>query len=564
MDDRSIATVAVFLWLAAACGDGDGAGSPDGSESTASSGTDASTSSGDRTAGDSSTSAEPSSSAASESESGSDDGGTGDPPEPACGGGESDYPLEIISPKPVGDAPDGLDPAHRIYRAHPGIDYEIRVAAVGGNYPFTYALSNAPVGMSIDAGSGEIVWTDPQEDASDVTVTVTDATGTETSETWSIDVTTEGFSFVDAVGGDSAGAGTQDDPWRTLADVWTRGGAGGIVYFRGGEDAIYTPEGIPVENPDTDGEMLEFHYAEQPVIWLAHPDDDMRPVLDFGFTGTGEGAHVPVIRLSGPAIWVDGIETTRSHRMAFQVVHYDEHGATFRRLHMHDGGPGIDGGNSAFIMYVRCDDCPAYGDVVQDNEFSELDYGTGNCALKLYSMERPLVADNVFHHTGEGEEAVVAIKDNIAAFEVRGNTFHDIGTLALGGNMHATTFPTSGEFRFNNVRTAGRSAMRLNQDGMVGRIRAYRNTLQGRVEIRIVDAEDGPIAFERNVIVNDDGMLAPRPFFYYVDVADPTRITADDDLMGAPADGVVDELGELVDGFLRWLGTHGHALAPCD
>jgi hypothetical protein len=271
-----------------------------------------------------------------------------------------------------------------------------------------------------------------------------------------------------------------------------------------------------------------------------------------------------VIRLSGAAIYLDGIETTRSHRMGFQVVHYDEHGATFRRLHMHDGGPGIDGGNSAFIMYVRCDDCPAYGDIVQDNEFSELEYGTGNCALKLYSMERPLVADNVFHHTGEGSEAVVAIKDSIPGFEVRGNTFHDIGTLALGGNMATTVFQTSGEFRFNNVRTAGRMAMTLNQNGQIGPMRAYRNTLQGRLEIRLVDAEDGPVSFERNVIVNDDGAEAPRPFFYYSEVTDPTRISAEDDVTGAPAEGVVDDLGALMGRFLEYLGTHGHALAPCD
>jgi hypothetical protein len=418
--------------------------------------------------------------------------------------------------------------------------------------------------MTIDATTGEIVWPDPQEDAADVTATVTDSSGAEVSETWSIAVDTAGFSFVDAVNGDSAGAGTIDDPWRTLADVYANGGPDGIVYFRGGEGATYTLEGMPIDNPETDEERIEFDESAQPVMWLAHPDDEIRPVIDFGYTGEGEGAIVPRIRLSGANIYVDGLETTRSYRMGFQVVRYGQHGSTFRRMHMHDTGPGIDGGNSAFIMYVRCDGCPSYGDVVMDSEFSAIDPGTGNCALKLYSLEKSLVADNVFHDTGDHSEAVVAIKDSIPQFEVRGNVFYDIGGLALGGNMATGVFQTFGEFRFNNVRAAGHHAMVLNQNGQIGPVRTYRNTLQGRVELRWVDSEDGPLSFERNVLVNDDGSEAPRPFFYYVDVTDPSRITEDDDLTGAPADGMLDDLGDLVGEFVRWLGTHGHQLAPCD
>lgn len=51
---------------------------------------------------------------------------------------------------------------------------------------------------------------------------------------------------------------------------------------------------------------------------------------------------------------------------------------------------------------------------------------------------------------------------------------------------------------------------------------------------------------------------------HYVDVTDPSRITEDDNLSGAPADGMIDELGDLVGEFMRWLGTDGHQLASCD
>jgi hypothetical protein len=273
--------------MLSACVVGPGAGSEGDSEPGTSAETDASASEpsggpgGGTTPGEGSESSA-SSSAGEEGESSS----SGEPPTPACGGGESDYPLEITSPKPIGAAPDGFDAAHRIYRAYPGIAYEIRVAAMGGNYPFTYALADAPAGMTIDAGTGEIVWEDPQQDANDITVTVIDASGSEASETWSIVVTTDGFSFVDAVAGDPGGAGTIDDPWRTLADVWTQGGVDGIVYFRSG---VYTTDGIPVENAETDDERIEFYYGEQPVIWLAHPDDAERPVLDFGTRARAPG-----------------------------------------------------------------------------------------------------------------------------------------------------------------------------------------------------------------------------------------------------------------------------------
>ena len=351
-----LATIGMLLLaLGFACGGG-GSSSPasgdsdstdaDDSGGTAEADPDTGNESADSSAGDGE--------AEAESAGGSDESSTGEPPEPACGGGDSDYPLEIASPKAVGDSPNGMDPEHRIYRAYPGLEYDIRVAAIGGNYPFTYALANAPAGMTIDATTGEIVWPDPQDDANDITVTVTDSSGAEVAETWSIAVGTAGFSFVDGVNGDSGGAGTIDDPWRTLADVHTNGGPDGIVYFRGG--ATYTVDGMPIDNVGTDEERIEFDESLQPVMWLAHPDDETRPVIDFGYTGEGEGAIVPRIRLSGANIYLDGLETTRSFRMAFQIGRFGEHGSTFRRLHMHDTGPGLDGGNSAFIMYIRCDD----------------------------------------------------------------------------------------------------------------------------------------------------------------------------------------------------------------
>src|SRR5688572_287392 len=69
--------------------------------------------------------------------------------------------------------------------------------------------------------------------------------------------------------------------------------------------------------------------------------------------------------------------------------------------------------------------------------------------LKLYSHEKTLIEDNVFH----GAEAGIALKGDVRQFTVLGNTFERIRKIAIRGNMHDTT--THGEVLFNNVRSAG-------------------------------------------------------------------------------------------------------------
>src|SRR5687767_12569806 len=98
------------------------------------------------------------------------------------------YPLEITNIGPVGV--NGMSANNRIFRAYPGLEYNIRAAVVGGVYPFQYSLSGAPTGMTIDAATGEIRWPTPQSNASNITLTVRDSAGATRSATWSITVTT--------------------------------------------------------------------------------------------------------------------------------------------------------------------------------------------------------------------------------------------------------------------------------------------------------------------------------------------------------------------------------------
>src|SRR5688572_3861262 len=89
----------------------------------------------------------------------------------------ANYPLELVSPRAVNTSPAAGYPAinseNRIFRAYPGMVYNIRAAVIGGAWPYTFTLSNAPAGMTIDSRTGTINWPNPQANASP-TITVRD------------------------------------------------------------------------------------------------------------------------------------------------------------------------------------------------------------------------------------------------------------------------------------------------------------------------------------------------------------------------------------------------------
>ena len=203
----------------------------------------------------------------------------------------ANYALEIIQPQP------NLDTKNRFYKAYPGLEYNVRLAISGGNFPYRFALSNAPQGMTIDK-RGEISWPEPIESSTpyQVTATVTDFEGTTKSVSWTITVTTTGFLFVDAINGkttDQGGTGTVENPWKTMKDVY--GGdvydskhsdhyPGSFVYWRKGTyilDAFF-------EACDTaEGCRIPWS-GRQPIVWLAYPEE--KPEINFN--SGGRDAHI--------------------------------------------------------------------------------------------------------------------------------------------------------------------------------------------------------------------------------------------------------------------------------
>jgi hypothetical protein len=459
----------------------------------------------------------------------------------------ANFPLEITNIKPAGTG--GLSANHRIFRAYPGVLYNIRAAVIGGAYPFVYSLTTAPSGMTINAQTGEINWPDPQATAS-ATIRVQDREGTVVTSTWTINVTTNGFKFLDATNGRNAaanncssncGTGTLANPWRTIRDMYTStNGSGDILYFKSG---TYNVLDLPRSEVGSGWDRVEFEEANKSVIWLAYPGQS--PIIDFGYQEGVEWG--PMIRLTGNTVYIDGFETRRSHIMGFQFPS-GGNGPTFRRLRMHDHGPGVSGSNASMIMTTRGD---ASNMVIQNCEFRQ----SQDVMIKIYSQRKLLIEDNVFRDTTDALE----LKDSATQFTVRGNTFYNVSDMAIGGNMATDTGPFNGEITFNNVR-ANTIALDVNQNSLAGEIFVQRNTFVGRVQVRRAITSNGPFRFSNNVIISGDSGTPSGSHIYYSSVTDLTRIIQSNNLGRYPSDNAVDSAGNLTAAYANYVGTHGHML----
>lgn len=466
----------------------------------------------------------------------------------------ANYPLELVSPRAVGTSPASglaaIPAGHRIFKAYPGLEYNIRAVVVGGAYPFSFTLSNAPSGMTV-ADDGTIRWINPAGTSVTPTLTVTDAEGTRISSSWTISITTAGFKFVDAANGSDSADGSRGAPWRTLAKVHSSGANSDIVYFRAG---TYTPGGISRTSVGTAWERVEFG-STRPSQWIAYPGET--PVFDFGYSaGVDPSALIRFQSSSASPIYLDGLEGRNFRNIGFQIVSGASDYTVIRRMKMHNMILGVDGENPAAIMWTS-----SYSDstdycTVQDSEFYSLNNGGG---LKIYSQNRMVIEDNVFRDSTSGFD----LKAHVPRFDVRGNTFRNITGYALYGNMNTSGSgePASGEWRFNNINTAGAAySVDINQDGQAAEIYIYRNTIVGRARVRNVDSADGPFTFRNNVIVNADSGTPAGSRIVQESVSASGRIVIADNLSGNPGAGIVDSNGLLTSAYSTYIGTRGHML----
>ena len=469
----------------------------------------------------------------------------------------ANYPLELVSPRAAGTAPASgfaaMPAGHRIFKAHPGIVYNIRAVVIGGAYPFTYSLANAPSGMTIDSATGEINWPNPQSSASP-TIIVTDAEGARATSSWTITVSADGFKFVSPSGND-ANAGTLASPWRSLAKLYSSSESADIVYLRAG---TYSTDVIPRTSIGTAWERVEFG-PERSARWIAYPGETA--VVNFGYVaGSDRGVLIRFQANPSYPIYLDDLDGRNFRNIGFQIISGASDYTVLRRLTVYDMIQGVDGENPSGIMFTSSySDSSQYGSV-QNCEFYRLNGGGG---LKVYSHKKMVIEDNIFRDSSFGFD----LKAHVPRFDVRGNSFSNISEYVLFGNMNTSGSgePASGELRFNNVNTPGGSwSLDINQDGQASQIYILRNTLVGRVRVRNADSTDGPFRFSNNVIVNDDSGTPAGSHVVLESVSDASRVSFSNDLAGSFSAGIVSANGLLTNEYSRYIGVRGHQLGDVD
>lgn len=501
---------------------------------------------------------------------------------------QNHYALSITNVKPTGTPPTGLDADSRLYRAYTGLTWTYRVAVVGGQYPYTFALTSAPAGMTVTNATtgqtcglaetglthvncGEIVWVNPTSSDASITITVTDADGSTTAETWGITVGTSGFRFIDAVNGVNSGSGTLAAPWLTVAYAKANSSANDIWYFRSG---TYTGSNMGADNGvNNSRKAWEFSDSVGSAIWLEYPGDTA--ILDLQAPdGATTGQYYANLTLLGPTVYMDGFEIKNCQHfcLRFYASGSSNKGAELHNLNIHHTAAGWtegSGTNQAPIMWEQAYPNQDYGTTLQNVTISD----TIDNGLKFYSQYKLLLEDSYIFGVGLGME----LKSGITEFTVRATRLDDmtdaVNAACFAGNMNSSSSGNtfSGEIAWNlctNVLSSGYGtpgggagywgAIDANQDGQASAIYIYRNTLMGRVLIEGPGTGDGPFTFTQNVIVNEDNGQSPYTYFYLLSPTDSSVVVDTNNLKAQAATGIVDG-SFLLTGSSRttYLGTRG-------
>ena len=445
----------------------------------------------------------------------------------------SNYPLEIRSPRAAGTGIPAIGAKNRIFKAYPGLLYNIRAAVIGGAYPYKHYLTAAPAGMSIDENTGEINWPNPQTSAS-ATIRVVDSNGNEATETWSITVTTAGFHFVDA-SAPEGGDGSWDNPWNdTLdfmtADKWDNSHAGDFIYFKSG---TYFLRGS-IE----DGNHMAFYDGRKPHVWLAYPGH--QPVFDCERTYYLMGGLTD--------FYLDGLEFKNG---ANRFITSYGNWTTYRHLRLHDIVDLLNGNNNESLIgnvygqYLVVQDC-----LLEDSE--------GPCGVKMYSVTKGLVEDCVLRDLRNNSEGL-AVKGYNVRVSIRNNTLHDIGR-AITSNAYQKDgiWCTDNEYLFNLVYNST-APMEIGGNDYLGLTHVYRNTIIGTPAVYNAFDTQGPVRFTDNVIINAGGGIILKTGTTIAD-----RIVLQGNLTGTAASGIVGASPTyyLAGSHTQYVGQKGYQFGP--
>jgi len=439
-----------------------------------------------------------------------------------------DYPLEILNIKPVGT--DGMEASNRIFRAYPGLRYNIRAAVIGGRYPYSFRLTEAPDGMTVDARNGEVDWPTPRASAK-AKLEVTDSAGKKITAEWTVTVTKEKFIFVDAKNGKRASegaTGTIENPFKTIADFYPNEEQKGlrtskytdhVVYFRAG---TYKLDGFKCGWGTKWMDFRNWH----PNILAGYPGEEA--IIDCEskhcLTAKGQsGFCVENLRFRG----------MKNYGYALQLMPElgDLKYVTVRKCDFRGLGPTTGNHNQSFIRLLVGGNLTE-GLVVQDCVF---DGGEHLSGIKLYTCYRSLIEDNRFANF-KGLDSAVALKVCVRRCVVRHNVMHGFekghgAVNCLFSQPYRNKFYkgiSENEICYNlayDLRSC--AGLSIFAHANPGSADVYRNTLVGPVILRHVGSKAGPFRFYRNVYVREGGGGKTE----LRKVSDPSRIVEKENLV---------------------------------
>jgi len=471
------------------------------------------------------------------------------------------FPLEITNIKPAGTGTPAIPSTNRIFRAYPGIEYNIRAAVIGGLYPYTYSLSGQPSGMTINSATGEISWPNPASNSGTITLSVTDSEANTTSATWAITVTssTSDFIFVNgAYSGTETGSITQ--PYSSLANMLSsQTDNNKIVYFRAG-----TYQMVDYNS----GADYVMNLGASPRNFIACPGESV--TLQGGSANSSQAHRIVMF----DTFYFDGLTINDTNGYAI-LTYGSNHYMTVRNC-VFDGVIPTDGENENY-GFIFTSDGGFHGQyyVVQDNEFRN--WRNASAIGSMYYQDKALIENNYVHSpaaSGSGSIVTQGISPKYGTdyLTVRGNkVIMNYGAL-MGDQNGAFIGSDHVEVCFNLfVMTSGRGG-HIFDHGMQGQLATHywRNTLIGDLGIR---QEGGPYYINNNVIVNqnnvtgwDDwtGSVTAYNYIYYSGTTTITNYaTLANNLTSTTASTLVDSANDykLVAGQSAYIGTRGWQLA---
>lgn len=464
-------------------------------------------------------------------------------------------PMTVVFPRP--DAETNTWARQRLAYADGTVAYRLPVAIQGGAYPFHFDLLSGPPGMAIgqdiyNTDYGIVTWTPATTGGPyAVSVQVTDQELNTVTVNWSVTATTTGFLFVDPKASIN-GTGTKASPFNSVAPLFVLHGTtgaypGAIVYFRSGTTVLSGPESIG---------NVQLQSNANPAVWLGYPGEDA--IIDF--------SHSKVLVDNQHDVFVGGLHfmNARNDVTNAQFFFFNQNVAQNRMTFFENKFENIydlasGDSNQAAILFFNPGTLRQYFTLIG----CSLNHYTAEI-VDVYAIKYGVIENNqLLAGNGSSPWAGIFLKSDVQNFSVRRNTSLS-QTYGYGGiyiPQQAQYFTNANiEVAYNTILSgdvtkpafvyewmgAGNQGKNMNPT-----IYAYRNTFLGKVQ----GLDDFPytVFLEKNVLINTAGNYGDTSGTFRV-------ITATDNLTGTPANGLIDQNGNLADSASQYRGTRGHEL----